>query len=383
MLAAGLVAVLLLGSAYGYLLWRAFDESLQRYPVTVAPVSATQWSVPSGMNLLLVGTDDRSRLTDEEVAKYSTGRTESTLTDTIMVLHIPPSDAPAGTPVSLVSIPRDSWVDIPGYGMDKINAAFGLGGGGAEGTSLLAETVTAVTGMPIHHTLVVDFASFARITEAIGPVEVCLKEPTSDPATGLALPAGPQVLEPEDALAFVRQRQNLPNGDLDRVKRQQAYLAAAAHAIRDNLLSPSYGMDLATTVGENLFADEAFRRSAQAAAVANAAVRSLGTTVRTTTLPVADINATIGEQSVVLLDEPAIPGFVASLDLPDPTETTTETPTESATETPRETVSPSSEPSDVGSPDASPAPTATPAPSEGADGSAAESPWVDDPSCVY
>jgi len=202
-------------------------------------------------------------------------------------------------------------------------------------------------------------------------VEVCLKEPTSDPATGLALPAGPQVLEPEDALAFVRQRQNLPNGDLDRVKRQQAYLAAAARAIRDNLLSPSYGMDLATTIGENLFADDAFRRSAQVATVGNAAVRSLGTTVSTTTLPVADINATIGEQSVVLLDEPAIPGFVASLNLPDPTET------------PSETVSPSPEPSDVGSPDASPAPTATPAPSEGADGTTAERPWVDDPSCVY
>ena len=115
---------------------------------------------------------------------------------------------------SVMSIHRDTWVDIPGHGQNKINAAFAYGG-----HELLSETVEDLYSADIDHTAVVDFEGFSELSTVLGPITV----ETAD---------GPVVLEGDDALAFVRERYSLPSGDFDRVRRQQAYVAAAADAIR-------------------------------------------------------------------------------------------------------------------------------------------------------
>ena len=121
--------------------------------------------------------------------------------------------------VALVSVPRDSWVEIPGRGPGKVNAAFSYGG-----PSLLGRALEAETGVRIDHYAVIDFAGLVAVTDAIGGVDVASAHATS--YAGHDFVEGTNHLDGEAALAFVRQRKNLPNGDLDRVHNQQRFLRA-------------------------------------------------------------------------------------------------------------------------------------------------------------
>jgi LCP family protein required for cell wall assembly len=136
-----------------------------------------------------------------------------------MVAHIPDNS----TKPTLLSLPRDSQVAIPGHGKNKINAAFSLGG-----PKLLAQTVEGATGLHIDHYAEINLYGFSEITKSVGGVPVCLNESVHDKYSGAYFPAGKQTLKGVDALKFVRQRHGLPNGDLDRVRRQQAFLAGLA-----------------------------------------------------------------------------------------------------------------------------------------------------------
>ena len=133
--------------------------------------------------------------------------------DAIMLVHL---DADR-TKAQLVSIPRDSWVPIPGHGKSKINAAFSWGG-----PELLARTVEDVTGAYIDHVVVIDFAGFKKASEVVDGVPVTLIRPES--LDGKLYEAGEQHLQGEAALEYVRQRHSLPRGDFDRVQRQQNFL---------------------------------------------------------------------------------------------------------------------------------------------------------------
>ena len=142
-------------------------------------------------------------------------------TDTILVVHLPGlgSDLPA----TMVSIPRDSYVDIPGYGSDKINAAYVDGG-----PALLAQTVEEATGLRLDHYAEVGFGGFPTLVDALGGVEVCPAEPISDPLAGIDLPAGCQTLDGRNALGYVRSRPPL-RADLDRMIHQRQFMSALLH----------------------------------------------------------------------------------------------------------------------------------------------------------
>ncbi len=176
----------------------------------------------AGTNWLLVGSDSREDLTPEQQAALATGgEVGSGRTDTILVIHIP---APLSSePTTMVSIPRDSYVSIPGHGMDKINAAFSIGG-----PSLLAQTVEQDTGLRLDHYAEIGFAGFGDVVDALGGVRICPAEAINDPLAGIDLAAGCQTLNGPNALGYVRTRAT-PRADLDRMVHQREFMSALLH----------------------------------------------------------------------------------------------------------------------------------------------------------
>lgn len=173
----------------------------------------------SGTNWLLVGSDSRADLSPEQQAELSTGGdTGNGRTDTILVVHIP--GLGSGQPATMLSIPRDSYVDIPGYGTDKINAAFAEGG-----APLLAQAVEEATGLRLEHYAEVGFAGFGAVVDGLGGVQICPTEPIDDELAGINLPAGCQTVDGPNALGYVRSRAT-PRADLDRMIHQREFMSA-------------------------------------------------------------------------------------------------------------------------------------------------------------
>lgn len=205
-----------------------------------------------GTTFLLVGSDSRAGLSDEQIGTLATG-TEADAggrrTDTILLLHVPTGTGPA----VLVSLPRDSYLELPGRGMNKINAAYAFGG-----PQLLTETVEQATGMGVDSYVETGFAGFATIVDALAGVEVCLPEPLTDPMANIDLPAGCQVLGGPDALGFVRSRQADARGDLARVERQRQLLSGIVSATLSPglLLDPPRAYATAAAGGGALTVDE-------------------------------------------------------------------------------------------------------------------------------
>ena len=137
--------------------------------------------------------------------------------DAIIVIHVPEHRFSA----TVVSIPRDSWVDLPGHGEGKISSALVLGG-----PALAATAVEELTRTRIDHVMTIDGAGFAEVTDALGGVTVHVPETVHDSARDVTWTAGPHRLDGAGALDYVGQRYGLPNGDLDRVRRQQQFLRA-------------------------------------------------------------------------------------------------------------------------------------------------------------
>lgn len=168
------------------------------------------------MTILVAGSDLRSPVPTtgrgHHEPAFEPGEQRS---DVLMLVHI---DA-GGQHASIVSIPRDSWVNVPGHGMMKINAAFSLGG-----PALMVQTVEDLTHVRIDHYMVVDFQGFSAMVGALGGVSVDVRQQTT---TGdVTFHQGVNNLNPTDALIYVRQRDGLPGGDLDRIQRQQNLIRA-------------------------------------------------------------------------------------------------------------------------------------------------------------
>ena len=205
-------------------------------------------------NYLLLGSDSREGLTPEEQVQFGTdeqigGENRS---DTIILVHTRPGQRQA----IFLSFPRDLFVDIPGVGENKINAAFegGVEHGGAQ---LVARTVKGLTGMQIHHVMYVSLAGFQGLVDALGGVDLCVPFPMQDELTGLDIPAGCQTLNGYDSLAYVRTRHQpcdtVP--DFARINRQQQFL----RAVIAKILQPGELLRLPTLVPEllkNLVVDE-------------------------------------------------------------------------------------------------------------------------------
>lgn len=189
--------------------------------LTNRPVKPRIGLAASATNILFVGTDRRSTApttgTRAGAPEWVYGAQRS---DTLMLVHI----SGDRKNVTVVSIPRDSWVPIPGHGTAKINAAFSWGG-----PSLLVKTVEELTGVRVDHLAVVDWDGFKRLTDALGGVDVFVPKTVYDPARHYTWTAGVHHLDGAQALLYVRQREGLPAGDLNRVQRQQYLLRLLLH----------------------------------------------------------------------------------------------------------------------------------------------------------
>jgi len=171
-----------------------------------------------GTLLLLSGSDSRDGLTLEQTQELGTGTEGGNVADTIMLLYLPPTGRPA-----LVSLPRDSYVAIPGHGKNKINASFAFGG-----PKLLTQTVEQATGLRVDGYLGIGFGGFVGIIDALGGIQQCPEKAIKDEDSHLDIPAGCQQMDGITALKYVRMRHADPLGDLGRVQRQRGMVAAVA-----------------------------------------------------------------------------------------------------------------------------------------------------------
>lgn len=248
------------------------SDILTAYPGRPVPGSGTNW--------LIAGSDSRQGLTAAQEHQYSTGNLDATgpgRSDTIMILHIP---ADGGRPV-LISVPRDSYVNIPGYGMNKINAAFSYGG-----PALLAKTIQSNTGLYINHFMDIGFGGFVNVVNAVGGVQMCLPSAIHDQASGLNLNAGCQTLSGGQALAWVRDRHSFATQDLQREQDQRLFLAALLKKLTSAgvVLNPFESLPAASGVASNLTVDQATQLY-QLLSAARALRNPL-----TTTVPIANSN---------------------------------------------------------------------------------------------
>lgn len=332
-LAATLSVLLLLGSGWVWFLLETAEQNLNRTEAIPAAGNSSGQGIDGGAtNILLVGSDSRDGATDEEVRDtLRTGRVAAMNTDTMLIVHIPAGGARA----SVISLPRDSYVDIPEVGMGKLNSAYAngfasadSGAGDAEragqGAQRLVQTVSALSGLEIDHYVEVNLIGFVNLTEVIGGVEVNLCNAAQDPDSGIDLPAGVQTISGADALAFVRQRQGLPNGDLDRIVRQQAFIAAAVRKLISDevLLNPFTQKELVTDASQSLTVDADLDLLDLAQQLQGLAAGN----VEFSTVPVADPDGRVDGTSVVLLeDDDVLREFFSSLsaDPAEPEDTST------------------------------------------------------------
>jgi LCP family protein required for cell wall assembly len=231
------------------------------------------------VDILMVGTDSRTDaqgdpLSEKELAQLHSADEVATNTDTILLIRIPND----GSSATAISIPRDSYVDVPGIGKTKINSAYGsskearreaLVNEGMDleqadkesvqaGRDALITTVADLTGVEVDHYAEVGLLGFVLLTNAVGGVDVCLKAPVSEPFSGADFPAGRQTLNGAEALSFVRQRHDLPRGDLDRIVRQQVFMASLAQKVLSagTLSSPGKLGDLENAVSRSVVIDQ-------------------------------------------------------------------------------------------------------------------------------
>ncbi|KDN22522.1 LCP family protein, partial [Amycolatopsis rifamycinica] len=288
------------------------------------------------VDILLVGQDSRTDaqgnpLPREVLDMLHAGVSDGELnTDTMILVHIPQN----GKQAIAVSFPRDSWVELTGgFGKHKLNSAFvyaytdtyralqrqgmtDLKEADAQakvaGRKNLIATIEKFIGKPgmIDRYAEVNLASFYEITKSIGGVEVCLKGPVKEAKSGVDLPGGRQTIEGVQALAFVRQRYGLPNYDLDRIARQQAFLSGLARKVisTDVLTSPAKIADLVTAVKKSVVVSQGWDLTEFAEQM-----RGLtGGNIEFHTIPTLG-NATIGGADVLRVDPAQVAAEVARL----------------------------------------------------------------------
>ena len=263
-------------------------------PFAGIPTRAPQQKVAAGeepaVNILVLGTDSRTSASDPSQWKEGAQRT-----DAIMIVQV----SGDRKTVSVMSIPRDSWVEIPGHGQGKINAAYSYGG-----PSLTIHTVENLTGIHIDHFAVANFESFVALTDEIGGVRVNLKTPQT--LAGKELGAGAQVLNGQQALAYTRERSSLPNGDFDRVKRQQTWMRSIVSRVLTNgtLSSPTALYSFLKTASRTVAVDESFTlNQMQSLALETRHLHS--NDIAFMTVPTAGTGTSADGQSIVTLDADA------------------------------------------------------------------------------
>jgi LCP family protein required for cell wall assembly len=303
--AAFLSVLVLVASGVMWFLYRDFSTRVDR----VNAIGATSDDVDGkDMNILLVGSDDRTNATPAELAELSTTDATTNSTDTMILVHIPAD----GRKATAVSFPRDSWVAIPGCsGEHKLNSAYINGATDCNSTKInpdkgrqkLVQTISELSGVKIDHYVEVDLLGFYRITKAIGGVQVCLNAAQKDPFSGIDLPKGTSTIDGKQAVAFIRQRHNLPRGDLDRIVRQQYFMSAVFRKVTSlgTLTNPIKLKRLLDAIGSSLRMDDSLDPLQLAGQLRGLAAGN----VTFSTIP-TEGNGFRGNQSVVLVDPSAI-----------------------------------------------------------------------------
>jgi LCP family protein required for cell wall assembly len=274
------------------------DFTLNR--VDAIPADSTAKS--EGTNWLIVGSDSRDGLSKEEQRELATGGDVGQRTDTIMLLHSGSSGS------VLVSLPRDSFVDIPGHRRNKLNAAYAFGG-----PELLVRTVEQATGLRIDHYVEIGFLGFVDAVDAVGGVEICAKQAIRDPKAALNIKAGCQEMDGATALGYVRTRATA-GSDFDRVERQRQFLSALVSKATSpaTLVNPIRTVPLAFAMSGAITVDSGDH--VWNLAGLGLAMRSLtGGEGITTTVPVGSLGSS-GGQSVVRWDKERALALFGALD---------------------------------------------------------------------
>lgn len=270
----------------GYL-WqtvRGLNNNVQRVQVVLGGKSinpktgkvTTRYDVDGkAQNILIVGNDDRSTLTLKQARELKVGLDGGSLnTDTMMIVHVPAD----GSAATLISLPRDSYVHIPGFGMNKLNAAYPDGYTSANGShsakiaagaNLLIQVVENLTGLNIDHFVEVSLLGFVNISDAVGGVQVNMCHAVNDTVphdrsigltggSGLVIGKGVHTIKGVQALEFVRQREQLPRGDIDRTARQRYFLTAAFRKVASagTLLNLGALQNLVSAVDKSIYVDQ-------------------------------------------------------------------------------------------------------------------------------
>ena len=222
--ALGLVVVLLVVSVSTYF----WADSKVRREVDLSKVEDRP-ADGKGTNYLIVGSDSREGLTKADEKALHTGSDTGQRTDSMMILHT------GSNGTTMMSLPRDSYVTIPAFtgkesgkryaaSTHKLNRAYSDGG-----AELLTRTVEYNTGLHIDHYAEIGFSGFVNLVNALGGVNMCLTQPLKDKASGADFKAGCQKLNGKQSLAYVRQRHQLADQDLGRMRNQQKFLSTLAH----------------------------------------------------------------------------------------------------------------------------------------------------------
>lgn len=245
----GVVLVVMAGGGLGaaYALVNRYDSKIDRedlLPKAKGPTVPPTKEVSGPMNVLVVGVDNEGK-------QRSYQGIEGKRSDTVMLFHLDRNLKKAYA----VSVPRDSAVDIPGHGNDKINAAVQYGG-----TPLLIQTVQNLLNITVDHVVVVNFKGLQTVTDAVGGVDVMIDKTVRDDRSHYVFPKGKNHLNGKLAEIYVRQRYNLPGSDYDRIKRQQQFLKALLEkATSTGVLTNPVKLDaLLSAVTESLTVDNGF-----------------------------------------------------------------------------------------------------------------------------
>lgn len=266
----------------------SFPEETSRPPAAIADPASGQNS--TAQNILLLGSDTRG-----EIGGSIDGLTGQR-SDTIMVLHVPADREN----IQVMSIMRDSWVDIPGRGMAKVNAAMAFGG-----VPLTVQTVESLLGSRIDHVAIVDFSGFEGITDALGGIDIDNAIGfNSSHMRGHFFVEGVDRYTGEEALAFVRERYAFTDGDFQRARNQQAFIKAVLGKTMtvDTLRNPARISGLVGAIAPYLAVNEEFN----SAYVAGLAVELRDVRVGDVTfftMPTTGTGTSPDGQSIVVIDQ--------------------------------------------------------------------------------
>ncbi|WP_426623025.1 LCP family protein [Leifsonia sp. McL0607] len=288
-----LVLVLPVALIGGYLIWLGgtFDNGVIRIADPFPKEDTRPRPVNGATNILLIGSDSRTGLSD-----VLSGKATGERSDTMMLVNVPED----GSGITVMSLMRDLWVPVPGHGSAKLNAAFSWGG-----VPLTVQTVEALLGTRIDHVMVVDFGGFGSIATALGGVDVWSDTAfQSKNMPGYSYKKGYNLVEGSAALAFVRERYSFAEADYQRVRNQQAFIRALVLGFVNTgtLTNPLKLQSAVGTLAHYIAADGGLT----AGAVADLALRSRGLNndaIHTLTLPTAGTGTSPDGQSIVKVDE--------------------------------------------------------------------------------